>query len=101
MRWLTWGLAGLLAVSLYFLVAGQGGLLDIWHQAGEYQRLKQENAQLLERNRILVSELEDLREGMDGIEGLAREKLGMIREDEEFYQLIDPGPADEEMPPKE
>ncbi len=101
MRWLTWGLAGLLLISLFFLVSGQGGLLDIWYQAGEYQRLKQENAQLLERNQILASDLEDLREGLAGIEGLAREKLGMIREDEEFYQLIDPGPAEEELPPEE
>ncbi len=98
MRWLTWTLACLLLVLLYYLVAGRGGLLDMWHQAGEYQRLKQENAELLERNRLLASDLQDLREGLAGIEGLAREKLGMIREDEEFYQLIDPGSVTEEEP---
>ena len=90
MRVLIWLMTALLGALLYLLGAGDGGLLSLWDQAGEVQRLKEENDKLAERNRILSAELEDLRAGLEGIEGLARDRLGMIREGEEFYQLIEP-----------
>lgn len=90
MRVLIWLMTALLGALLYLLVAGDGGLLSLWDQAGEVQRLKEENEGLAERNRILSAELEDLRSGLEGIEGLARDRLGMIREGEEFYQLVGP-----------
>lgn len=90
MRVLIWLMTALLGALLYLLVAGDGGLLSLWDQAGEVQRLKEENEELAERNRILSAELEDLRSGLEGIEGLARDRLGMIREGEEFYQLVGP-----------
>jgi len=96
MRVLIWLMTALLGALLYLLVAGDGGLLSLWDQAGEVQRLKEENEKLAERNRILSAELEDLRSGLEGIEGLARDRLGMIREGEEFYQLV--GPEVEEHP---
>lgn len=90
MRVLIWLMTALLGALLYLLVAGDGGLLSLWDQVGEVQRLKEENEELAERNRILSAELEDLRSGLEGIEGLARDRLGMIREGEEFYQLVGP-----------
>lgn len=90
MRVLIWLMTALLGALLYLLVAGDGGLLSLWGQAGEVQRLKEENEKLAERNRILSAELEDLRSGLEEIEGLARDRLGMIREGEEFYQLVGP-----------
>ena len=99
MRLLIGLMAVLLAALLYMLVAGDGGLLRLWDQAAENRRLKQDNGKLAERNRILLAELEELRSGLEGIEGLARDRLGMIREDEKFYQLVDPEikePLDEE-----
>lgn len=96
MRALVWGMAALLALLLYALVFGDGGLLDWREQAAELQRARAENAALAERNRALEVELEDLRSGLEGIEEQARRRLGMIREGETFYQLIEPGPAAEE-----
>ncbi len=96
MRVLIGLMTALLGALLYLLVAGDGGLLSLWDQAGEVQRLKDENETLAERNRILSAELEDLRSGLEGIEGLARDRLGMIREGEEFYQLV--GPEIQESP---
>ena len=98
MRVLIWLMMALLGGLLYMLVAGDGGLLRLWEQAGEIQRLEQENEKLAERNRILSAELEDLRSGLEGIEGLARDRLGMIRKDEKFYQLV--GPKLEVPPPQ-
>lgn len=97
MRALVWGMAALLALLLYALVFGDGGLLDWREQAAELQRARAENAALAERNRALEVELEDLRSGLEGIEEQARRRLGMIREGETFYQLIEPGPAAEEL----
>ena len=102
MRVLIGLMTALLGALLYVLVAGDGGLLSLWDQAGEVQRLKDENETLAERNRILSAELEDLRSGLEGIEGLARDRLGMIREGEEFYQLVEPeireSPAEPVLP---
>lgn len=98
MRVWIWLMTALLAGLLYLLVAGDGGLMNLWDQAGEVQRLKGENEKLAERNRILSAELEELRSGLEGIEGLARDRLGMIREGEEFYQLV--GPEVDEQPPE-
>ena len=90
MRVWIWLMTALLAGLLYLLVAGDGGVLSLWDQAGEVQRLKEENEKLAERNRILSAQLEELRSGLEGIEGLARDRLGMIREGEKFYQLVEP-----------
>lgn len=90
MRVLIWLMTVLLGALLYLLVVGDGGLLSLRDQMGEAQRLKEENERLAERNRILSAELEDLRSGLEGIEGLARDRHGMIREGEEFYQLVGP-----------
>lgn len=98
MRVWIWLMTASLAGLLYLLVAGDGGVLSLWDQAGEVQRLKGENEKLAERNRILSAELEELRSGLEGIEGLARDRLGMIREGEEFYQLV--GPEVGEQPPE-
>ena len=98
MRVWIWLMVVLLAGLLYMLVAGDRGLVSLRDQAGEVQRLKQENERLAERNRVLAAELEELRSGLEGIEGLARDRLGMIREGEEFYQLV--GPEVGEAPPE-
>ena len=98
MRVWIWLMAALLGGLLYMLVAGDGGLLSLWDQVGEVQRLKEENEKLAERNRVLSAELEELRSGLEAIEGLARDRLGMIREGEEFYQLV--GPEVGEPPPE-
>ena len=95
MRALVWGMAALLALLLYALVFGDGGLLDWREQAAELQRVRGENAALAERNRALEVELEDLRSGLEGIEEQARRQLGMIREGETFYRLVEPDPAAE------
>jgi cell division protein FtsB len=49
---------------------------------------QQENARLEQRNHQLEAEVQDLRQGYDAIEERARSELGMIREEEEFYQVV-------------
>jgi cell division protein FtsB len=42
-----------------------------------------------QRNNALQAEVQDLKKGLDAIEERARSELGMIREKEEFYQIVD------------
>lgn len=98
MRAWIWLMMALLGGLLYLLVAGDGGLLNLWDQAGEVQRLREENEKLAERNRILSETLEMWRAGTEWIEDLAREHLGMVGEDEKFHRFV--GPEVGEGPPE-
>lgn len=91
----------LLAVLLLLLLAlqyklwlGEGGFTDVRRLQQKVSEQAQENAQLEQRNRQLEAEVEDLRQGYDAIEERARSELGMIKADEEFYQVV-PGPGAE------
>ena len=79
----------LLVYLQYKLWFGEGSLQDVWqlHQDVEFQRL--ENIELRERNAALEAEVKDLRQGFDAIEEHAREDLGMIKEGETFYQVVE------------
>jgi cell division protein FtsB len=96
MRWLVWLLVVLFVLLQYKLWVGDGSLAEVWdlYQQGELQ--KQENQRLHERNQTLEAEVQDLKQGLDSIEERAREELGMIKDSETFYQIIeDPASVDE------
>jgi cell division protein FtsB len=82
-------LAVLLAALQYQLWFGRGGIGDLaeLHSARDAQSL--ENRRLRERNRALEAEVADLKSGLEAIEERARTEMGMIREDEVFYQIIE------------
>ena len=79
----------LLLYLQYKLWFGEGSLQDVWelHQEVEFQR--QENIELRERNAALEAEVKDLQQGFDAIEEHAREDLGMVKEGETFYQVVE------------
>ena len=89
MRWLV----GLLVVLLVLLQArlwfGDGSLADVWDLYRQVEAQQAENRQLRERNQALEAEVQDLKQGLEAIEERAREELGMIRDDETFYQIIE------------
>jgi cell division protein FtsB len=87
-------LAILLAALQYRLWYGRGGIgvLAELHSARDAQSL--ENRRLGERNRALEAEVADLKSGLQAIEERARTEMGMIREDEVFYQIIEAPPAE-------
>ena len=85
----------LLALLLLVLLAlqykmwfGEGGYRDVQRLAQRVEEQARENEVLAQRNRELQAEVEDLRQGLEAIEERARSDLGMIREDEEFYQVV-------------
>lgn len=97
-------LAGL-QYPLWFAEDGLTGLLRARQEAAEQEN---ENAALRERNRRLGAEVQNLKEGDEEIERLARSELGMIAPDEKFYLLVeedaqteDPDPSDQPGDPRE
>jgi cell division protein FtsB len=89
MRWLTWLLVVLFVLLQYKLWVGDGSLAEVWDLYRQTELQKQENQRLQERNQALEAEVEDLKQGLDSIEERAREELGMIKDDETFYQIIE------------
>jgi cell division protein FtsB len=99
MRWLVWLLVVLVVLLQYKLWVGDGSLAEVWNLYHKVEVQKEENQQLRERNQALEAEVKDLKQGLDAIEERAREELGMIREDETFYQIIEEAPDGEDAQP--
>jgi cell division protein FtsB len=97
----------LLGILLLVLLAlqfkmwfGEGGYRDVQRLAQRVEQQAQENEVLAQRNRELQAEVEDLRQGLEAIEERARSELGLIKENEEFYQVV-PAPDSESEPGRE
>ena len=85
----------LLAILLLVLIAlqlkmwfGEGGYRDVKRLAVRVEEQARENEVLALRNRELQAEVEDLRQGLHAVEERARSELGMVKENEEFYQVV-------------
>jgi cell division protein FtsB len=89
MRWLVWLLIILFVLLQYRLWVGDGSLAEVWNLYQAVEAQKQENQRLRERNQALEAEVKDLKQGLEAIEERAREELGMIKEGETFYQIIE------------
>ncbi len=93
MKWLIAILIILLISLQYRLWIGEGSLA---HRVQLQQQLAQqqaENERLKERNRILAVEVKELKSGLDSIEERARQQMGMVKEGETFFMVIDPDTA--------
>jgi cell division protein FtsB len=96
MRWLIWLLVVLLVLVQYKLWVGDGSFAEVWDLYQQVETQREANQQLRERNQALEAEVQDLKQGLGAIEERAREELGMVKEGETFYQIIEePAHADE------
>ncbi len=89
MRILIGGLVALLLLFQIQLWTGKGGLPAVWQLQDAASEQRAENARLEQRNRALEADVDDLKDGLGAIEERARDELGMIRDDEVFYQVSD------------
>ncbi|MEY4591557.1 MAG: hypothetical protein RIR18_452 [Pseudomonadota bacterium] len=89
MRWLSFSLMALIALSQYPLWLGKGGWLKVWDNARLVEQQKQISRDLELRNAGLDAEVRDLKQGYEAIEERARYELGMIKSDEVFVQIPD------------
>ena len=88
MRYLVISLLVLLGYLQYRLWAAEGGYVDVARLNKEIARQERENAGLRERNRVLLAEVESLREGVDTLEERARTDMGMVKEGETFFLFL-------------
>ncbi len=85
-------LLALLLALHYPLWFGSGSIPAVWHLRQQVEARKIENAQLQERNNALVAEVMDLKHGLDAIEERARSELGLVKEGETFFHVVE-GPV--------
>jgi cell division protein FtsB len=91
MRLVALALAFLIVVIQYPLWLGKGGWLRVWELDRQVGLQKQANDKLRQRNGALDAEVRDLKQGFEAVEERSRYELGMIRQDEVFFQIIQPG----------
>ncbi len=89
MKLLTLGLAVLIALIQYPLWLGKGSWFRVWEVDQQIRAQRQANGQLQIRNDALEAEVRDLKVGLDAIEERARSELGMIKQDEIFFQVLE------------
>ena len=84
----------------YKLWIDDDGVRKLVHLNNRIEDQHAKNQQMYERNEVLAAEVEDLKSGYDAIEERARMELGMIREGETFFQVIEK-PGDQENKEKQ
>lgn len=89
MKFLTFALAGLVALLQYPMWVGKGGWMRVWDTDRQVQAQREVNLALQARNAGLDAEVRDLKQGLDAVEERARSELGMVRQDEIFFQLLE------------
>ena len=85
------GLLILIILGLQFrLWIGSGSLAEISRLDDAIADQETENSALENRNQELLMEVEELKNGSDAIEEMARQDLGLIKEGETFYMIVEP-----------
>lgn len=92
MRALTLIFVILIALLQYPLWLGKGSWLRVWELNRQVNVQQEKNVALKARNAMLDAEVRDLKSGKAAIEERARSELGMVKQDEVFFQVIDAQP---------
>ena len=79
----------LLLLIQYGIWVGQSNIGAYLTLKDEVAEQRAENLRNRELNQVLYAEINDLRHGQEAIEERARNELGMIREGEIFYRVIE------------
>jgi cell division protein FtsB len=95
LRYIVYGLLGLLIAIQYPLWIGKGGWLHVYQMDKEVQAQQAKNNQLENRNNKLAGDVNDLRQGTRAVEERARIEHGMVKENETMVQIVQ---SDEELP---
>ncbi len=90
MKLLAWFLVILLLLLQYKLWFGGSGFQKVVQYQNRIEVLREELRQLRGKNAALQTEVDDLKNGLGAIEERARRDLGMIKENETFFQIIEP-----------
>ncbi len=100
MKLLTLVLVALIALLQYPLWLGKGSWLSVWEVNQQVIAQHETNQQWKIRNAALDAEVRDLKQGHDAIEERARSELGMIKQDEIFFQVVESNENNTTQPDK-
>lgn len=92
MKYINIALLIVLAALQYRLWTGHGSLPDVWRLDELREAQLAENRELDERNQSLAAEVLDLKDGLGAVEERARSEMGMIMDNETFYQIVPASP---------
>ena len=88
-RVLTYAFLALLLLIQYPLWLGKGGWLRVWDLDRQVEGQKKTTEALKRRNAGMEAEVRDLKNGIGAVEERARFELGMVKEDEIFFRILD------------
>ena len=88
MRWLILLLLILLAALQYKLWFADGGVQQVKDLHAQVQDQKAKNEELKKQNDQLRAEVKDLKQGSDAADERARNELGMVQKNEQYYQIV-------------
>ena len=74
-------------VTGYLLSAGDSGLSKLWEQSERIGVLEGDIARVERENKALAEEARLLKDDLKTIERIARERYGMVKENESVYML--------------
>ena len=90
MRILAAVLMGLMVFLQYRLWFGDGGIAECVRLQEKIVVEKARNAELKARNDRLEHQVLELRNGHLAVEQHAREELGLVKDDETYFQFVEP-----------
>ena len=90
LRWqlLATALLAMLIFLQYHLWFAPGGLCDWWQLKKKLSQQMRENTSLKKRNDLLSFQVRRLQNSQDAVEARARSELGMIKNNETYYQIV-------------
>lgn len=77
-----------LALLQHRLWFGKNSVPDYLALENDVARQHVDNNKLIQRNKVLYADTDDLKSGLEGIEERARNELGMIKENETFFRIV-------------
>lgn len=86
-RWVTLLLLALIALVQGHIWLGRASVAEVRALRRELAEAEQANEQARQRNERLAAEVRDLREGLETVEEIARQELGLVKPDEIFVQI--------------
>ena len=88
MRWAIIILILLLLAMQYKLWFESGGLHQMQNLRHEIAIRQLQDQELAKQNDQLRAEVKDLKQGVDAAQERARTELGMVKQNEEYYQIV-------------
>ncbi|MEW6616185.1 MAG: septum formation initiator family protein [Thermodesulfobacteriota bacterium] len=80
----------LILVMIFFTTFRERGIIHIYRLSKERDQIKALNNNIEEQNRNLKTKIYSLKKDRSYIEGIARQGLGLAKEDEIIYQFKSP-----------